>query len=95
MDLKEYAYENNIDFINANHYTLNNPSDIELINSLNIDVAFVCMNLPYTMDVDQAADGVLDFAPKVVYPYHYRGKGGLSDIDKFKALVTTMCEDDT
>ncbi|MBL0765569.1 MBL fold metallo-hydrolase [Marivirga atlantica] len=53
----------------------------------NIDVAFVCMNLPYTMDVDQAADGVLDFAPKVVYPYHYRGKGGLSDIDKFKALV--------
>jgi L-ascorbate metabolism protein UlaG (beta-lactamase superfamily) len=53
----------------------------------NIDVAFVCMNLPYTMDVDQAADGVLDFVPKVVYPYHYRGKGGLSDIDKFKALV--------
>lgn len=53
----------------------------------NIDYAFVCMNLPYTMDVDQAADAVLDFAPKVVYPYHYRGQGGLSDVEKFKSLV--------
>ena len=39
-----------------------------------IDVAFVCMNLPYTMDVEQAADAVADFAPVVVYPYHYRGQ---------------------
>lgn len=53
----------------------------------NIDVAFVCMNLPYTMDVTEAADAVLAFAPKVVYPYHYRGKDGLSDVNKFKSLV--------
>ncbi|MBI1353991.1 MAG: MBL fold metallo-hydrolase [Acidobacteria bacterium] len=39
----------------------------------NIDVAFVCMNLPYTMPPDEAAAGVKAFAPKVVYPYHYRG----------------------
>gem|GEM_PF-4465230 len=26
-----------------------------------IDVAFVCMNLPYTMDVNEAADAVLAF----------------------------------
>ncbi len=52
-----------------------------------IDVAFVCMNEPYTMNVDQAADAVIDFQPKVVYPYHYRGSGGLSDVDKFKSLV--------
>lgn len=38
-----------------------------------IDLAFVPMNLPYTMDVDQAADAVADFAPTYVYPYHYRG----------------------
>ena len=38
----------------------------------NIDVAFVCMNLPYTMTPDEAADGVLAFHPKVVIPYHYR-----------------------
>lgn len=53
----------------------------------NIDVAFVCMNLPYTMDVTEAADAVLAFAPKIVYPYHYRGKGGLADVNKFKSLV--------
>ena len=53
----------------------------------NIDVAFVCMNLPYTMDVDEAADAVVAFKPKVVYPYHYRGTDGFSDVKKFKALV--------
>jgi len=53
----------------------------------NIDIAFVCMNLPYTMDSKEAADAVLAFKPKIVYPYHYRGQNGLSDINGFKALV--------
>lgn len=52
-----------------------------------IDVAFVCMNLPYTMDIDEAADAVLDFKPKIVYPYHYRGQNGLSDTEAFEKLV--------
>jgi L-ascorbate metabolism protein UlaG (beta-lactamase superfamily) len=56
----------------------------------NIDYAFVCMNLPYTMDVDQAANAVLEFAPTVVYPFHYRGGGGkFSDVSAFKTLVNT------
>ena len=59
----------------------------ELRRLKNIDLAFICMNLPYTMDVDQAASGVLDFQPKVVIPYHYRGDKGLSDLKKFKQLV--------
>jgi len=54
----------------------------------NIDAAFVCMNLPYTMDVEHAADAVLAFKPKVVYPYHYRGKE-MSDVEKFKTLVNS------
>jgi L-ascorbate metabolism protein UlaG (beta-lactamase superfamily) len=53
----------------------------------NIDVAFICMNLPYTMDIKEAADAVLAFKPKIVYPYHYRGRGGLSDVNGFKGLV--------
>lgn len=48
-----------------------------------IDLAFVCMNLPYTMDAAQAADAVRDFAPGIVYPYHYRGQ----DIVDFKQRV--------
>src|SRR6202453_105452 len=39
----------------------------------NIDVAFVCMNLPYTMPPEEAAEAVKAFHPKVVIPYHYRG----------------------
>lgn len=37
----------------------------------NIDVAFLCMNLPYTMPPEEAADAALAFRPKVVIPYHY------------------------
>lgn len=39
----------------------------------NIDVAFVPMNLPFTMPPSEAAACVKAFAPKIVYPYHYRG----------------------
>jgi L-ascorbate metabolism protein UlaG (beta-lactamase superfamily) len=40
----------------------------------NIDVAFVCMNLPFTMTPQAAAEAVRAFHPAVVYPYHYRGQ---------------------
>jgi L-ascorbate metabolism protein UlaG (beta-lactamase superfamily) len=46
-----------------------------------IDVAFVCMNVPYTMTPGEAAACVADFKPKVVYPYHYRGSD-LGEFDK-------------
>ncbi len=46
----------------------------------NIDVAFIPMNLPYTMPPEEAAAAVRAFSPKVVYPYHYRG----SDTTVFK-----------
>ena len=49
----------------------------------NIDVAFLPMNLPYTMDVAHAADAVKAFKPKIVIPYHY----GDSDVNAFKAAV--------
>jgi len=53
----------------------------------NIDVAFVCMNLPYTMGPDAAAEAVRAFHPAVVYPYHYRGNPP-TDLSVFsKALV--------
>ncbi len=62
----------------------------EMRSLKNIDVAFVCMNLPYTMDVEEAANGVLEFKPKIVYPYHYRTPGGFSDVAKFKSLVNAQ-----
>ena len=69
-------------------YISGDTEDIpEMRNLTNIDIAFVCMNLPYTMPVDKAADAVLAFKPNTVYPYHYRGTEGLSDVSKFKDLV--------
>lgn len=59
----------------------------EMRNLRDIDIAFVAMNLPYTMGVEEAADAVLAFKPKKVYPYHYRTPNGFSDVAKFKELV--------
>ena len=55
----------------------------------NIDVAFICMNLPYTMDINQAASAVNEFKPQIIYPYHYRGKDGLADVSSFKKMVNS------
>jgi L-ascorbate metabolism protein UlaG (beta-lactamase superfamily) len=65
-------------------YISGDTADIPEMRALKgIDIAFVCMNLPYTMDVKTAASGVLAFKPKVVYPYHYRGQ----NVEEFKSLV--------
>ncbi len=37
----------------------------------NIDVAFLPMNLPYTMTPEMVADAAKAFRPKVLYPYHF------------------------
>lgn len=37
----------------------------------NIDVAFLPMNLPYTMTPAMVADAAKAFKPKILYPYHY------------------------
>ncbi len=74
---------------NKRVYVSGDTEDIPEMRLLRkIDLAFVCMNLPYTMTVEQAADGVIAFSPKEVIPYHYRGGSGLSDTEKFKQLVT-------
>jgi len=65
-------------------YVSGDTEDIpEMRNLENIDIAFVCMNLPYTMDIYQAASAVLEFEPTIMYPYHHRGQ----DIERFKEVV--------
>ena len=36
-----------------------------------IDIAFLPMNLPYTMTPKMVADAARAFGPKILYPYHY------------------------
>jgi L-ascorbate metabolism protein UlaG (beta-lactamase superfamily) len=49
-----------------------------------IDVAFIPMNLPYTMTPDDAAAAVKTFHPKIVIPYHYRGQNTQKFADDLK-----------
>jgi L-ascorbate metabolism protein UlaG (beta-lactamase superfamily) len=56
----------------------------------NIDIAFLCMNIPYTMDVNAAVAVVRAFRPRVIYPYHYRNQNGsFADLRRFEDLVST------
>ncbi len=46
-----------------------NTPEMKLIRR--IDIAFLPMNLPYTMTPEMAADAALAFKPAVLYPYHF------------------------
>jgi L-ascorbate metabolism protein UlaG (beta-lactamase superfamily) len=48
-----------------------------------VDVAFLPMNLPYTMTPEMAADAARMISPKILYPYHF----GESDTAKIVALL--------
>jgi L-ascorbate metabolism protein UlaG (beta-lactamase superfamily) len=52
-----------------------------------IDVAFLPMNLPYTMTPEMVADAARMFNPKILYPYHF----GETDTSKLVDLL----KDDT
>ena len=54
----------------------------EMMSLKNIDVAFLPVNQPYTMTVDQAIDAVKAILPKVFYPYHYGGSDQKTDITR-------------
>jgi len=49
----------------------------------NIDIAFLPMNLPYTMSPEMVADAARTFRPKVLYPYHY----GNTDVNRLVELL--------
>jgi L-ascorbate metabolism protein UlaG (beta-lactamase superfamily) len=48
-----------------------------------IDVAFLPMNLPYTMTPEMVADAVRAFGPRILYPYHF----GETDTSRLVALL--------
>lgn len=70
-------------------YISGDTEDTPEMRSLqNIDLAFVCMNLPFTMDAAAAASAVAEFAPTYVYPYHYRGRdNGTQDPMEFANML--------
>lgn len=75
-------------------YISGDTEDIPEMRSLeNVDLAFLCMNLPFTMTAEAAASAVKEFGPKFVYPYHYRGReGGTQDPEAFAEMVGDAAE---
>ncbi len=51
--------------------------------SANYYIAFLPMNLPYTMTPEMVADAAKAFKPKILYPYHT----GETDLSKFTKLM--------
>ena len=52
-----------------------------------VDIAFLPVNQPYTMTVEQAARVVEAIRPSIFYPYHYGQVEQKTDIDALKAAV--------
>jgi L-ascorbate metabolism protein UlaG (beta-lactamase superfamily) len=55
----------------------------DMLGLTDIAVAFLPMNLPYTMTPDQAVEAINTFKPGIVYPYHY----GDSDLSVLEAGI--------
>ena len=60
----------------------------EMAKLKNIDIAFLPMNLPYTMTPEMVADAAKMFHPKILYPYHY----GNTDTSKLVDLMKNQKE---
>jgi L-ascorbate metabolism protein UlaG (beta-lactamase superfamily) len=56
---------------------------LEMKTLKNIDIAFLPMNLPYTMTPEMVADAAKMIGPKVLYPYHT----GDTDVEKLTSLM--------
>ena len=62
-----------IDFGGKRIYVAGDTENTPEMKALkNIDIAFLPMNLPYTMTPEMVADAAKAFKPKILYPYHYR-----------------------
>ncbi len=73
-----------VTFGNIRVYIAGDTENIpEMKNLGKIDIAFLPMNLPYTMAPEQTADAAKMVNPKILYPYHY----GETDVNRLLVLL--------
>ena len=58
----------------------------------NIDIAFICVNQPYTMTPEQAVEAVKALKPKIYYPYHYGQVEEPTDVEALKKMLDSVCD---
>jgi len=98
-----HAYNSNHALGSANGYVLTiggqriyfsgDTGNVPEIRALpGIDVAFLCMNMPFTMTANEATNAVRAMRPRIVYPYHYRDQSGTTTNAAYfkKALGTDL-----
>ena len=64
----------------------------EMLALKDIDIAFLPVNQPYTMTVDQAVTAIKAIRPKIFYPYHYGEVDEKTDIERLKRELEGVCE---
>lgn len=69
-------------------YVAGDTEDTHEVMALrDIDIAFLPVNLPYTMTEEQAARAVEAIRPKIFYPYHYGQTDHTTDLGKLEKLL--------
>ena len=67
------------------------PTD-ELRAVKNIDIAFICVNQPYTMTPEQAVEAVKAIKPTIYYPYHYGQVDEPTDVEALAKMLEGVCD---
>ena len=64
----------------------------EMMALKDIDVAFLPVNQPYTMTVDQAIEAIKAIRPRIFYPYHYGEVEEVTDIEHLKRELSEITD---
>ena len=64
----------------------------EMLALKDIDIAFLPVNQPYTMTVDQAVEAIKAIRPKIFYPYHYGEVEEKTDIERLKRELDNITD---
>ena len=67
------------------------PTD-ELRALRDIDIAFICVNQPYTMTPDEAVEAVEAIRPKIYYPYHWGQVDEPTDVEALAERLKSVCD---
>lgn len=74
-------------------YVSGDTEDNEDVLALkDIDVAFLCVNQPYTMTVDQCVNVVKTIRPAIFYPYHFGGTDAPTDLEALQSALEGVTE---
>lgn len=77
----------------SNFYIAGDTEDTEDVLSLkDIDVAFLPVNQPYTMTIEQVINVVKTIHPSVIYPYHTSSQMGCTDVEPLVEHLHGFCE---